>query len=138
MIEFTITCDGGSLDNQSKNRHGYGSFMIQIEGSPSTVRANRMDFGAGVTNNEAEYKALIAALEHICDAFAVAEGNLKAVKLKIRTDCQLIIGHLTQNWKIKAESLRPLAIKASAMLQQFDSFIFEKISGDEMKTILGH
>lgn len=140
MIEFIITCDGGSRGNHDKNvvSMGYGSFMIEMDGVPAaSIRSGELDFGENITNNQAEYMALSASLEHISDNFAKAGGDLKAVGLKIRTDSQLVIGHLMKGHKVK-HTLVDLVVKASSQLQQFDSFVFEQIPGDKMKQILGH
>ena len=65
-----------------------------------------------VTNNEAEYKALIHALL-----------DERAKDSTIYTDSQLLVGQLTKGWKIKAENLKgyvenakPLLIIANAKL----------------------
>ena len=57
-----------------------------------------------LTNNEAEYKALLKALE-------VAKENDE-----ILTDSQLLVGQLTKNYKVKAENLIPLYKQAKEMM----------------------
>ena len=136
MYEFVITCDGGSLGNGSKNAIGYGSFMIAEEDKVNEI--HRLHFGEDVTNNEAEYLALIGALDHLADAFTAVAADLKTIKITIKTDSQLVIGQLSQGWKVKAPNLRPLAIQAAAKCQQFQDVEFKRISGIEMKKILGH
>jgi len=136
MYEFTITCDGGSLGNGSKDSIGYGSFMIAAEDKVNTI--HQLHFGSGVTNNEAEYLALIGALDHLAVAFTAVAADLKTIKITIKTDSQLVIGQLSMGWKVKAPNLRPLAIKAAAKCQQFNEVKFTRISGDTMKKILGH
>jgi ribonuclease HI len=136
MMEFVITCDGGSRGNGTEVAHGYGSYMINAPGNIGNIHS--LDFGGGITNNEAEYKALIGALNHISGAFLAVAADLKTIKLTIRTDSQLVVGHLSKGWKIKAHNLIPLAVKASSLCSQFASVEFEQISGEEMKSILGH
>jgi len=137
MLEFIVTCDGGSLNNQTaEERQGYGSWTINPPGKRGDIVS--YNFGKGVTNNEAEYMALIKALEHISNAFLHVNADLKTIKLTVRTDSQLVVGQLSKGWKIKAQNLRPLVIKASSLCQQFFSVKFEQITGDEMKQILGH
>lgn len=136
MYEFAITCDGGSRNNQvAKLREGYGSWMIAAPHKTNKIR--HREFGKGVTNNEAEYMALIGALEEISDAFTAVAADLKTIKLIVRTDSQLVIGHLTKDWKIKSE-LVPLVVKAKSLCQAFHSVAFEKIHEKDMKRILGH
>ena len=136
MIEFIVTCDGGSLGNGSVNSHGYGSYMINAPGNVGEIK--RLQFGEGVTNNEAEYMALIGALENISSAFLAVAADLKTIQLTVRTDSQLVIGQLSRGHKINAPNLRPLVIQASSLCQQFFLVEFEQITGVEMKQILGH
>ena len=136
MYEFVITCDGGSRGNGSESSQGYGSFMIAARDKVNII--HQLDFGTGVTNNEAEYKALIGALDHLANAFSAVAADLKTIKLTVRTDSALVIGQLSQDWKVKATNLMPLVIKASNKCHDFHSVVFEQISGDDMKKILGH
>jgi len=57
------------------------------------------------TNNEAEYSALIQALL-----------DERAMGSTIYTDSQLLVGHLTKNWKVKAENLKFLVEIAKKLL----------------------
>ena len=123
MLEFVITCDGGSLNNGSVNSHGYGSYMINAPGNLGEIK--RLQFGKGVTNNEAEYMALIDALETISNAFIAAGANLKEIILTVQTDSQLVIGQLSKGHKINASNLRPLVDQAARLCQQFFFVQFE-------------
>ncbi len=60
-----------------------------------------------VTNNEAEYKALIMLLEEI------ASRGLKNVT--VRGDSRLVISQVTGKWKVREERLRPLAERAAEL-----------------------
>lgn len=59
------------------------------------------------TNNEAEYLALIEALRH-------QQGK----GATIYTDSQLLVGHLTKGWKIRAWNLKPLFLEARSLLKE--------------------
>ncbi len=136
MIELTLICDGGSLNNGTPNSIGYGSFMIYTP-TYSKGKIHERQFGLGITSNEAEYMALIAALEHVRDAFSSVAANLKAIEITIRTDSQMIIGHITEHWKTKVH-LVPLRNKAVELCDLFARTNFVKMDGDDMKEILGH
>ena len=71
------------------------------------------------TNNVAEYTALIEGLQ-----LARAEG---VTDIDIRVDSELLVNQLLGNWKIKSEGLRPLAVKARALMSRFDSFTIEHV-----------
>lgn len=68
------------------------------------VKITEFDRG---TNNEMEYTALIHAL-----------SDLRSDRATIFTDSQLLVGQLTQGWKVKAGNLRPLNDQARALLAQ--------------------
>jgi len=136
MIELTIICDGGSLGNGSPDSIGYGSFMIHTP-SYSKGKIHQRQFDVGTTNSEAEYMALIAALEHVRDAFTSVAANLEAIEINIHTDSQMIIGHIRDNWKIKPH-LVPLRDKAIELSGLFGNVTLIKMTGDRMKEILGH
>jgi ribonuclease HI len=136
MVNLTVICDGGSRGNGSPGAIGYGSFMVLAGGNTAGKNHSRQ-FGVGVTNNEAEYQALIAALQHIQGAFAAVGRDLKTVDLTIQTDSQLVIGHIRDKWKVKA-SLAQFVTRATYLCHLFSEFKFEKIKESEMKQILGH
>lgn len=138
MVHFIVTCDGGSRGNHDKEIQsvGYGSFLIEIPGQDAQF-AVRKEFGVGISNNEAEYLSLLAALNHIKSAFESAATDLKTIQLTIRTDSDLVIGHLTKGWKVK-QHLLPLVDEAKALIPLFSSVTFDKMTGDRMKEVLGH
>lgn len=63
------------------------------------------------TNNEAEYRALIAGLER-----AVA---LKAERIDVRLDSQLVALQLSGDFRVRAPHLLPLYQRARALLASF-------------------
>jgi ribonuclease HI len=131
MPSITVLCDGGCLGNNVAGRTGqaYGSFIIMGE---SLVR-NLKSFEAGLTNNDAEYLIIIAALETLR-----ARGRAADTDVTIQTDSALVIGQMTQNWKVKAPNLLPHIIALQEEMKHFRSVRFEKVSGNSVKRILGH
>lgn len=65
------------------------------------------EIGEMITNNQAEYTALIEALKQVNK-----EGET------VFTDSQLVAGQLTANWKVKAEKLRPFVEEAKKLLEE--------------------
>jgi ribonuclease HI len=133
---YTIFCDGGSLGNNDKTKpsEGYGSFIIK----PEIMERRFMQRFASYTNNEAEYAALIAALDYLKSECEVRGINNREQDVLVRTDSQLVIGQLSKNWKVKAANLMPFIIRAQDKMHWFKSVTFNHISGVEMKKILGH
>jgi hypothetical protein len=55
---YLLTVDSGAPNQGSADSAGYGSF--RLEARTGQKQMIRLDFGRGVTNNEAEYQTLIA------------------------------------------------------------------------------
>lgn len=108
---YTLTFDGGSKGNPGL---GYGSY--EIEGPHGIEAANRMEFGHNMTNNQAEFLALIAGLNRILE---LTDGQAGSSSLAIRGDSQLVIRGLKGEWKIKHPNVQPLFQEAGALLKQF-------------------
>ena len=111
---FTITFDGGSLGNPGV---GYGSYAIASPGSKRTVTRLRFsDNGEIVTNNQAEYRTLIAALEDLVERIGSEAGN---AKVAVRGDSKLVIEQVAGRWKVKNRELKPLWQRASELVSIF-------------------
>jgi probable phosphoglycerate mutase len=111
--DYTVVFDGGSLGNPGK---GYGSY--EIAGPDGTVAARQVQFGNDMTNNQAEFRAVIAALEDLLERVGPRAGSLSVA---IRGDSQLVIRGLTGEWRVKHAGLRPLHQRAADLLRQFGS-----------------
>jgi ribonuclease HI len=132
-ILVRIIFDGGSLNNPG---HGYGSYELTIGSEPP--RIERLDFGSPVTNNEAEYLALLHALEDALASLPKAGINPRQVKLEVRGDSQLVLKQLGGQWKVKMPHLQPLKDRGRALLDQFgkSELIWHRRS--ESVRVLGH
>jgi ribonuclease HI len=77
------------------------------------------------TNNQAEYKAVIAALK--------AAAGLKIDGIVLNLDSELVIRQLSGEYKVRNLLLRPLHIELSALLRKFKSFSINHVghSGNE-------
>lgn len=98
--DYTIMFDGGAIGNPGR---GYGSY--QIVGRQGLVAQERLEFGDRVTNNQAEYRTLIAALEDLRDRLG-REARLTSIA--VRGDSQLVIHQSNGRWKVNNADLRPL------------------------------
>ena len=132
--DYLAVCDGGSLGHGSENQ-GYGSYQLSTrDGQKQTVR---LDLGTA-TNNEAEYRTLIAALKDLVSRITRAGMSPSDYSLLVHTDSQLVVGQLTQSWKVKAANLRPLASEAASLVQAFGRCELVKVPRDEIVRVLGH
>jgi ribonuclease HI len=70
-------------------------------------------FSNDSTNNVAEYTALAKALEWL------VANNLIADKVEIKSDSQLIVNHLSGNYKVKAKRIIPLYHRVLLLKSKF-------------------
>lgn len=112
--EYAIVFDGGSIGNPG---HGYGSYQISGPGfSPEPVRLDFASLGPKVTNNQAEYRSLIAALLNLSNELG---SNASTATVTVRGDSLLVINQLLGTWKVKNVDLRPLREEAAMLLRKF-------------------
>ncbi|MGH2615786.1 MAG: ribonuclease HI family protein [Thermomicrobiales bacterium] len=109
--DYTIVFDGGSLGNPGL---GYGSY--EIVGADGSVAARQIEFGNGMTNNQAEFRALIAGLD---DLWTREAANANELSIAVRGDSQLVIRGLSGEWRVKHPGLQPLHRQASELLKRF-------------------
>ena len=111
--DYTIIFDGGSRGNPGE---GYGSYELRTRAGR---QIERLIFGNHVTNNEAEYQTLIAALGDVLNRLAASGADPKTCTLAVRGDSQLVIFQVTGKWKVKTPHIRPLHAEATALLARF-------------------
>lgn len=105
---LTIHTDGGSrgnpgpaatgvviLDPQGHLVHEFGRFMGQA------------------TNNEAEYAAVIDALNWVS---AMKQSSDQAIKLNFKLDSKLVVEQVTGHWKIKEPRLQTLNVEIQTLI----------------------
>ena len=112
--DYTLVFDGGSLGNPGL---GYGSYEI-LTADGGTVRRRQLEFGDGMTNNQAEFRAVIAGLE---DLLARLGEQAASASLAVRGDSALVVRGLSGEWKVKHPGLQPLHRQASGLLGRFGS-----------------
>lgn len=75
------------------------------------------------TNNQAEYQAIIAALEK-----AIASG---AVDVLVKSDSELVVNQINGRYKIKNTALRPLYQKLVQLIGQLENFAITSIPREQ-------
>ena len=128
--DYTVVFDGGSLGNPGK---GYGSY--EIAGPDGTVAARQVQFGNDMTNNQAEFRAVIAALEDLLERVGPRAGSLS---IAVRGDSQLVIRGLTGEWRVKHAGLQPLHRQAADLLRRFGKVDLAWHPRRESVRTLGH
>jgi probable phosphoglycerate mutase len=109
-----IYIDGGARGNPGPA--GYG---VRIERPDGTVIGEFSDSIGIATNNVAEYRALIAALE-----WARAQG---CRGVKVRSDSLLLVQQMLGRYKVKHPGLLPLHARARQLVQEIGAVSFEHV-----------
>ncbi len=128
-----LTFDGGSLGNPGR---AYGSFRL----SPApgkNLPPRRLEFGHG-TNNQAEYRALIAGLEGVLAWARKSKFDPRSVEVELRGDSQLVLNQLSGEWKVKDPDLRRLHSRARSLIDRFGRVEFEYQPRRIIVRTLGH
>ena len=104
---ITLQFDGGSRGNPGPA--GIGVVLRAADGTPLVTLGR---FIGRATNNVAEYKALIAALEQA--------RELGAKRVKILGDSELIVKQMRGEYRVKNPDLRVLYDEAQDLFRSFD------------------
>jgi ribonuclease HI len=109
------------VDGSSTNaRSGAGIVLISPEKEEQEF-ALKMDFPT--TNNEAEYEAVLAGL-------GIAK-NLGAKNLEVRSDSQVIVGHIQGDYEARGEKMIKYLAKIQEHRADFDRMVLTKIPREE-------
>lgn len=113
MEKYIIYTDGGAINNPGKA--AVGVLIFKEEGGKEILLKEYAKSLEGVkTNNEAEYEALIFALNKLKKI--VGKNNLKNALVEIRSDSQLLVNQLNRRYKVENERIIPLFIKVWNLL----------------------
>jgi len=107
--EIVAHIDGGSRGNPGPA--AYGVAIETAQGQAVTAFAK---FIGQTTNNFAEYRGLLAALE-----YALSHGY---PRLRVLTDSELMARQISGRYKVRSPDLKPLHDKAQAMIARLESF----------------
>lgn len=133
-VDYTIIFDGGSQGNPGP---GYGSYALRREqdGKQWLVR---LDFGRQMTNNEAEYEALIAGLQGLIERIELADQSPGGSTIEVRGDSKLVLNQVQGIWKAKDDRMRLLRNRARELLARFKAHRLILQGREESVRVLGH
>jgi probable phosphoglycerate mutase len=106
--------DGGARGNPGPA--GYGVRVVADDGA--TVDELAESIGVA-TNNVAEYRGLLAALE-----YAVAQGWSD---ITVRSDSELLVKQMRGEYRVKNAGLQPLHARASLLARRIGRVRFEHL-----------
>lgn len=114
MKTVNIYADGGSRGNPGPSATG---FVVQ-DASGKILKEGGSYLGI-TTNNQAEYRALLQALE--------AAKELNAKKVSVFMDSELVIKQLNGLYRVKKDELKPIYKAINNLSKKFDEITFEHI-----------
>lgn len=130
---YYLYIDGGSSNNQdAAKRVGYGSFYVTTTPYPDhergMIKVERLEFG-NVTNNQAEYKTLLEALDYCVNEFMANPI--------IVTDSKLMVEQLQGRYKTKDAILKEFKEQAEKDIQLIGAKLI-KAPREVLVGVLGH
>src|SRR6185436_6472108 len=115
---WRLRCDGGARGNPGPA----ASAFILSDAAGHEIEA-RGDYLGSVTNNVAEYRALISGLES-----AVQHG---VSALDVSMDSELVVRQMTGQYRVKHEGLKPLHALAKAAAAKIGRVTFNSVRRED-------
>jgi len=112
--KLKLYTDGGSRGNPGPA--GIGAVLFDEKGN---VVAEISEYIGETTNNQAEYKALIAGL--------IEAKELGASELEVFLDSELVVKQLNREYRVKDKDLAPLFVQVYNTSLSFKKVIFKHI-----------
>ncbi|VFQ84371.1 unnamed protein product, partial [Cuscuta campestris] len=113
---WTVYTDGSSATDAS----GGGVVAISPEGFKAYYSVR---FRFKVSNNEAEYEALLCGLR--------LAASLRAERIQVRCDSKLVVGHVTGEFEAKDERMKKYRDTALELLKAFGAYRIEQVPWEE-------
>jgi len=106
-------------DGASRGNPGPAAIAFGLYDEDGNLLHEGAEYIGNATNNEAEYIALIRALDR-CREYLTQE-------VEHYTDSQLVVNQLEGKWAVKAGNLKPLIKQISAMKRRFKPMIHRQL-----------
>jgi len=107
------------IDGGARGNPGPAGFGVRIEQRDGTLVAEFSEAIGIATNNVAEYRGLLAALE-----WAKRHG---CRELRVRSDSLLLVQQMLGNYKVKHAGLQPLHARARLLAHDLGGVSFEHV-----------
>ena len=119
-MRVRVFTDGGARGNP-----GPAGIGVAIQDADGKTLEEFGDYIGETTNNQAEYRAMIAALER-----AKALG---ATEVSAFADSELLVKQLHRQYRVKNPGLAPLFVKVWNLAQSFSSCTFQHVRRERNK-----
>jgi len=127
-MKLIINTDGGARGNP-----GPAGIGVVIRDENNQIIAGHKQYIGEATNNCAEYKALILALQELQKMLNVKGQMSNVVSLEIRMDSELIVRQMQGRYKIKDANLKILAAEVIKLIKNFQHVEFKHIPREQNK-----
>ena len=107
------------IDGGARGNPGPAGFGVRVEEADGTLVEEFAESIGVATNNVAEYRALIAALE-----WAKRHGH---DRLHVRSDSLLLVQQMLGNYRVKNAGLQPLHARARMLAHDVGRVTFEHV-----------
>jgi ribonuclease HI len=126
MEKIIVYTDGGSKGNPGPGGVG----VVIYNDKKEAIKKYSHNLGK-VTNNQAEYQAVIFALKKIKLLFG--KKKTKDLSVEIRADSELLVKQLNGEYKILDDKIQPLFLEVWNLKFDFREVIFKNIPREENK-----
>jgi ribonuclease HI len=107
------------IDGGARGNPGPAAFGVRVEHADGTLVEEFSESIGTATNNVAEYRGLLAALE-----WAKARGRRT---LHVRSDSLLLVQQMLGNFRVKNAGLQPLHAKARLLAHEIGHVTYEHV-----------
>lgn len=121
MSEMIIHSDGAARGNPGPA--GAGAVITDVSGKIISEVCRYL--GGDLTNNQAEYRAMLLAL--------IEAKKNGATRVRIFADSELVVKQISGEYKVKNGGLKPLHAETKALLREIGSYTVEYIPREKNK-----
>ncbi len=107
------------IDGAARGNPGPAAIGVVIKDEQGATLARLSRYIGKTTNNQAEYRALIAALEKAV--------QLGARKVSVYSDSELVVRQITGRYRVKNAELKPLFQKITQLQSRLEHFSISHI-----------
>lgn len=127
MEKIILYTDGGSRGNPGPAAAG----ILICSDKGQIIKRYSQYLGDNLTNNQAEYEAVIFGLNKIKLIFG--KKKIKGLEIESRTDSELLVSQLNGKYKILDSKIQPLFIKIWNLKLDFRKIKFNHIPREKNK-----
>ena len=123
---YIIHTDGGARGNP-----GPAAVGAQITNEQGSVLAEVSEYIGEKTNNEAEYRAAIAALKKL--KAVVGKAEAKKAQVKLYADSELMVKQMNGQYKIENENMQKFFLELWNLKIDFGQVTFQVVPREQNK-----